>query len=66
MDYLGTRSGCVTLRELCEELSDQLGEWPHGVHLELANAFSGHLDRGVAEGRFALNSSERPFGYQLG
>lgn len=66
IDHLGTRSGCVTLRELCEELSDRLGEWPHDVHLELANAFSGHLDRGVAEGRFALDSSERPFRYQLG
>lgn len=64
-DYLGKRPG-VTLRELCEELSDRLGEWPHQVHLELANAFSGHLDRGVASGRFVVDRSERPFRYRLG
>ena len=64
-DHLRKRSGGVTLRELCEELSGRLGEWPHDVHLELANAFSGHLDRGVAEGRLVLDRSERPFRYRL-
>jgi glyoxylase-like metal-dependent hydrolase (beta-lactamase superfamily II) len=64
-DYLGKRPG-TTMRELCERLSPQLGEWPHSVHLELANAFSGHLDRGVGQGRFEVDKTERPFRYYLG
>ena len=61
IDSLGKRPGGVTLRELREELSARLGEWPHDVNLELANPFSGHLDRGIAEGRVALDSSKRRY-----
>lgn len=58
------RSG-VTLRELCMELSEQLGEWPLAVSLELANAISGHLERGIEAGRFAVDRSACPFVYRL-
>lgn len=64
-DYLCTRDSGVTLRELCEQLSDRLGEWPYEVHLELANALSGHLDRGVESGRFEVDRSVRPFRYRI-
>jgi glyoxylase-like metal-dependent hydrolase (beta-lactamase superfamily II) len=63
-NYLRDHPSGVTLRELCENLSDQLGEWPQGVRLELANAFSGHLNRGVETGRFELDRSVRPFVYR--
>jgi glyoxylase-like metal-dependent hydrolase (beta-lactamase superfamily II) len=63
-EYLGKRPG-TTLRELCEYLSPQLGEWPHSVHLELANAFSGHLNRGVVQGRFEVDKSKCPFRYRI-
>ena len=40
----------ITLRELCEGLSPQLGDWPSETSLELANALSGHLDEAVRTG----------------
>ncbi|MGB8011874.1 MAG: MBL fold metallo-hydrolase [Terriglobales bacterium] len=64
-DYLNSHASGVTLRELCDQLSDQLGEWPKEVSFELANAFSGHLDRGIEMGRFEVDRSVRPFIYRL-
>jgi glyoxylase-like metal-dependent hydrolase (beta-lactamase superfamily II) len=64
-DYLSRNPSGANLRELCENLSPQLGEWPHSVHLELANALSGHLDRGVLQGRLDVHRSEHPFRYRL-
>ncbi len=64
-DYLRCHVSGVTLRELCEQLSDQLGEWPREVALELANAFSGHLDRGLEMGQFEVDRSSSPFRYKL-
>jgi glyoxylase-like metal-dependent hydrolase (beta-lactamase superfamily II) len=63
-EYLYSKNTGITLRELCEQLSPELGKWPHSVHLELANAFSGHLDRGVKQGRFEVDKSKRPFRYR--
>jgi hypothetical protein len=64
-EYLQGRNSGVTMRELCEKLSAKLGEWPYTVHLELANAISGHLDRGLATGRFAVDRSTRPLQYRI-
>jgi glyoxylase-like metal-dependent hydrolase (beta-lactamase superfamily II) len=64
-NYLGDHPSGATLRELCEQLSDQLGEWPKEVCLELANALSGHLDRGVETGRFKVDRSSCPYVYRL-
>ena len=64
-DYLHKHPSGVTLRELCEQLSDQLGDWPKEVCLELANAFSGHLQRGIETGRFEVDRSVLPFLYRL-
>jgi glyoxylase-like metal-dependent hydrolase (beta-lactamase superfamily II) len=64
-NYVRDHQSGVTLRELCEQLSDRLGEWPHAVFLELANALSGHLDRGIAMGRFEVDRSASPFVYRL-
>ena len=64
-DYLRRKNSGVTMRELCEQLSGKLGEWPYEVHLELANAVSGHLDRGVGHGRFEVDRSKRPFRYRI-
>jgi glyoxylase-like metal-dependent hydrolase (beta-lactamase superfamily II) len=63
-NYLQQHNSGVSLRELCEKLSDQLGEWPAAVCLELANAFSGHLDEGTKTGRFEVDSSRTPFLYR--
>jgi glyoxylase-like metal-dependent hydrolase (beta-lactamase superfamily II) len=63
-EYLNGKPRGVGLRELCDRLSPELGQWPHSVHLELANVLSGHLDRGVEQGRFACDRSERPFRYR--
>jgi len=63
--YLQDRRTGATMRELCEQLSAQLGEWPQAVALELANAISGHLDAGVESGRFLVDRSRRPFVYRL-
>jgi glyoxylase-like metal-dependent hydrolase (beta-lactamase superfamily II) len=63
-DCVRNHASGVTLRELCEQLSDQLGEWPSAVSLELANAFAGHLDRGVESGRFEVDRSAYPFRYR--
>lgn len=64
-DYLHGKNSGVTMRELCEELSEKLGDWPFDVHLELANPISGHLDRGVANGLFEVDHSNRPFQYRI-
>lgn len=65
ISYLRSHAAGATLRELCEELSDRLGEWPHEVCLELANALSGHLDRAVEIGRIRVDRSGSPFIYTL-
>jgi glyoxylase-like metal-dependent hydrolase (beta-lactamase superfamily II) len=54
-----------TLRDLCEQLSEQLGTWPKSVHLELANALSGHLNRGVELGMFNVDPEFRPLRYRF-
>jgi glyoxylase-like metal-dependent hydrolase (beta-lactamase superfamily II) len=64
-NYLRSHASGATLRELCEQLSDQLGEWPQQVSLELANAFSGHLARGLETGRFEVDSTVCPFLYRI-
>jgi len=63
-DYLRDHSSGVTLRELCDKLSAQLGEWPQEVCLELANAISGHVNRGVETGRFEVDRSASPYVYR--
>jgi len=63
--YLRNHAAGATLRELCEQLSDQLGEWPHEVCLELANALSGHLDRAIEAGLVLVDRSASPFVYTL-
>lgn len=65
-NYVRDHRNGVTLRELCLNLSDQMGEWPLDVSLELANAISGHLDRGIEMGRYAVDRSTSPFVYRLG
>lgn len=55
----------VTLRDLCQQLSEQLGTWPKSVHLELANALSGHLYRGVELGMFSVDPEFRPLRYRF-
>src|ERR1700686_1041304 len=64
-NYLRDHPSGTTLRDLCEQLSNQLGEWPQEVCLELANAFSGHLDRGIESGRITVDRSACPFVYKL-
>ena len=63
--YLREHTSGVSLRELCEQLSPQLGTWPQDIHLELSNAFSGHLDHGVKMRRFEIDRSRSPFLYRL-
>jgi glyoxylase-like metal-dependent hydrolase (beta-lactamase superfamily II) len=63
-EYLRQHSSGASLRELCEQLSERLGSWPTDVHLELANAFSGHLNRGVESGRFEVDRTRKPFLYR--
>jgi len=65
-EYLCGHENGVSLRELCEALSPKLGEWPHSVHLEMANAIKGHLDRGLETGVFDIEQSSRPFRYRIG
>src|SRR5579871_1801959 len=65
LDYMESHASGASLRELCEKLSPELGDWPHNVHLELANALSGHLDRGVQRGHFRVDRSTSPFIYTL-
>jgi glyoxylase-like metal-dependent hydrolase (beta-lactamase superfamily II) len=62
-EYLLEHPSGVSLRELCEALSSRLGAWPHTVSLELANAFAGHLDRGVRTGRLEVDQSSVPHQY---
>ncbi len=64
-DYLRDHDYGVPLKELCEQLSDRLGKWPKDVCLELANAFSGHLDRGVELGTIEVDRSAHPVVYRL-
>jgi glyoxylase-like metal-dependent hydrolase (beta-lactamase superfamily II) len=64
-EYLREHPSGVSMRELCDQLSPRLGTWPHQIHLELSNAFSGHLDRGVNMGRFEVDRSRWPFLYRL-
>jgi len=64
-EYLKGRSGGATLRDLCEELSPRLGSWPENTRLELANAFSGHLEQGLQMGRFELDATCAPRVYRL-
>jgi glyoxylase-like metal-dependent hydrolase (beta-lactamase superfamily II) len=64
-EYLRAHPSGASLRELCEKLGNQLGEWPPGINLELAYAFSGHLDRGVSTGTLQADRSVRPFVYGL-
>lgn len=42
--YIAAHPGS-TLKEICSQLSGELGEWPPETAMELANAISGHLDR---------------------
>jgi glyoxylase-like metal-dependent hydrolase (beta-lactamase superfamily II) len=65
MNYLQLHKSGAILRELCEQLSDHLGEWPQDVRLELANAFSGHMDDGVKTGQFEVDATRTPFVYRL-
>jgi glyoxylase-like metal-dependent hydrolase (beta-lactamase superfamily II) len=64
-EYLRIHSSGATLRELCEVLGMRLGEWPPAVNLELAFAFSGHLDRGVSTGSLRVDRSAQPWVYTL-
>jgi glyoxylase-like metal-dependent hydrolase (beta-lactamase superfamily II) len=64
-EYLREHPAGATLRELCEALGNRLGEWPPPINLELAFAFSGHLDRGVTTGKLQVDGSARPFTYRL-
>ena len=40
-----------TTRELVERLAPQMGDWPHGAWIFLANELIGHLEAAVADGR---------------
>jgi glyoxylase-like metal-dependent hydrolase (beta-lactamase superfamily II) len=59
--YLGAHPSGATLLELCESLSPKLGEWPVALSLELAYAFTGHLDWGVARGTIQVDRSTQPW-----
>lgn len=65
IQFVREHPGGVTLRDLCEQLSGQLGTWPKSVHLELANALSGHLHRGVELGLFSVDPEVRPLRYRF-
>ena len=64
-EYLQVHPSGATLRELCQVLSERLGEWPPRIHMELAFAFSGHLDRGVSTGSLRVDRSVRPWVYTV-
>jgi hypothetical protein len=40
-----------SLREMCEQLGPQLGEWPRAVDLDLAGARDGHVKRWLNRGK---------------
>ena len=63
--YLRAHPSGATLRELCEALGNNLGEWPATINLELAYAFRGHLDRGVSAGTLQVDRSRSPLLYRL-
>ena len=62
--YLQQHTSGATLRELCDELGGQLGDWPVSVNSDLAWAFSGHLERGVTSRRIVEDRSVHPFIYR--
>jgi glyoxylase-like metal-dependent hydrolase (beta-lactamase superfamily II) len=62
--YIRSHSG-ASLRELCEVLGSQLGDWPRVIDLELSFAFSGHVSRGVANGTLEIDHSARPVVYKI-
>ena len=64
-EYLRAHPSGATLRELCGTLGCKLGEWSASVNLELAYAFTGHLDRGVSAGTLQVDRSNRPLVYCL-
>jgi glyoxylase-like metal-dependent hydrolase (beta-lactamase superfamily II) len=49
-----------SLREICEELGPQLGDWPRSVDIELVSALEGHVRRGLERGtlRAGVRSEE--------
>ncbi|HEY6272971.1 MAG TPA: MBL fold metallo-hydrolase [Terriglobales bacterium] len=63
-EYLRAHPSGASLRELCENLGNKLGDWPAAVNLELAYAFSGHLDRGVAAETVQVDRSTHPIVYR--
>ena len=44
-----------SLREMCEQLGPQLGEWPRAVDLDLACALEGHVKRWLNRGKLRAN-----------
>jgi len=64
-EYLRSHPAGAGLRELCENLGNRLGDWPAAVNLELAYAFSGHLDRGVSAGTLQVDRLTHPVVYRL-
>ena len=44
-----------SLREICEQLGPQLGEWPRPVDMELVPALDGHIKRGLSRGKLRAN-----------
>jgi hypothetical protein len=44
-----------SLREMCEQLGPQLGEWPRAVDLDLACALEGHVKRCLNRGKLRAN-----------
>jgi hypothetical protein len=64
-EYLREHPSGATLRELCEALGCRLGEWPPAINLEMAFAFSGHLDRGKSAGTLQANRSAHTIVYSV-
>ena len=44
-----------SLREMCEHLGPQLGQWPRAVDLDLACALEGHVKRWSDRGKLRAN-----------
>ena len=44
-----------SLREMCEQVAPQLGEWPRAVDLDLAWARDGHVKRWLDRGKLRAN-----------
>lgn len=64
-DYLRQHTSGVSLRELCESLGPRMGRWPASVNIELAFAFSGHLQRGLDLGTIGVDRVSRPVLYSV-